>query len=187
MDYLPISKINTVVFCPRRYYIEMILADTLSNHHITDGQTLHERSKREGEDIWVWSDALGINGIIDQIKQEDNEWVITEFKKGYLGDHESDQVQLCAQAISYEEVYRVKLNYGQIFYHKTRRRQTITYSPSLRQKVKDAVAQMRELEKQTQFPPVTSNTNKCKGCSVQEACQPKLSQKIIPRWNPKVS
>jgi hypothetical protein len=27
-DYLLISKINTVVFCPRRYYIEVVLDET---------------------------------------------------------------------------------------------------------------------------------------------------------------
>ena len=186
MDYLPISKINTVVFCPRRYYIEMLLADTRTNYHITEGQTLHERSQREGEGIWVWSDELGINGIIDQVKQEQDGWIITEFKKGYLGDHKSDQVQLCALAICYEEQFNVTLPYGYIFYHQTRRRQKVLYTVELREAVETAVSTMRLLAEQTYYPVITDNPNKCRGCSVKEACQPNLTRKRIAKWNPKV-
>lgn len=185
MDYLPISKINTVVFCSRRYYIEMLLADTLTNHHVTEGQTLHDRTKREGEDVWVWSDVLGLNGIVDQVKQENDTWVITEFKKGYLGDHASDQVQLCAQAICYEELFSVTMSYGYIFYHQTRRRQSVEYTDELRQHVVQAVEQMRSLDQQSHYPPITTNSNKCRGCSVREACQPTLTRKTVPSWNPK--
>ena len=182
LDYLPISKINTVVFCPRRYFIEQLLGDTLTNYHMTEGSALHDRAKREGEGVWVWSDTLGLSGIIDQIRQEEGAWVITEFKKGYLGEHKSDQVQLCALAMCYEEAHDVALSYGYLYYHRTRRRLKIDYTPELRQRVVDAVALMRTLETQTQYPPITDNPNKCRGCSVRETCQPTLFRKRLPRW-----
>jgi hypothetical protein len=57
----------------------MLLADTETNHHLTDGHSLHERTKRTGEGIWIWHDELGLVGIIDPIKKEGEELVITEF------------------------------------------------------------------------------------------------------------
>ncbi len=182
MDYLPISKVNTVVFCPRRYYIEGLLADTVTNYHMTEGSALHDRAKREGEGVWVWSDVLGLSGVIDQVTCENGAWVITEFKKGYLADHKSDQVQLCALAMCFEEVHGVKLTHGYIYYHRTRRRLEVPYTLELRQEVTEAVALMRRLAAQDTYPPVIDNPNKCRGCSVQGSCQPVLARKRLPRW-----
>jgi CRISPR-associated exonuclease Cas4 len=172
--YLPISKINTVVFCPRRYFIEAILLENKTNHHMTEGSSLHERSKREGEGVTVWSDRLGIMGVIDQVKQDHNSWLITEFKKGYLGEHESDQVQLCALALCFEEMRHVSLEYGFIFYFRTRQRLEVAFTAELRARVEEAVVQMRELAENSTYPPVISNRNKCRGCSVKDMCQPEL-------------
>lgn len=182
MEYLPISKVNTVVFCPRRYYIEQLLGDTLSNHHLTEGSSLHERSVRVGEGLWVWSDRLGLSGVVDQVTLEDGEHVITEFKKGFLGEHASDQVQLCALAMCFEESRDERLSFGRIYYHRTRRRVEVPYTPKLRQRVEEAVSLMRALEDHAHYPPVTENTNKCRGCSVKDACQPTLTRGRLPRW-----
>lgn len=181
MDYLPISKVNTVVFCPRRYYIEQVLADTVTNYHMLEGSALHDRTARPGEGVWVWSDTLGLNGIIDQLTREGESWVITEFKKGYLADHQSDKVQLCALAMCFEAARGVTLDYGYLYYHQTRRRMRVDFSAELRQQVTEAVAQMRELALATCYPPVTDNPNKCRGCSVRESCQPAL-QRRLPGW-----
>ncbi len=182
MEYLPVSKINTVVFCPRRYYIEHVMSETVTNHHLIEGSSLHERSTRSGEGIWVWSDRLGLSGILDQLTREDGHWVITELKKGYLAEHQSDMVQLCALAICYEESYGETLDYGYIYYERTRRRLKVSFDASLRQSVDEAVEQMRELSAQTHYPPVTENPNKCQGCSVKEACQPGLFRKRRASW-----
>lgn len=182
MEYLPISKINTVVFCPRRYYIESVLRDTAENHHMTEGTTLHQRARRKGEGVWVWSDRLGISGIVDQLTREGERWVITELKKGYLGEHPSDRVQLCALAVCFEEMHDASLEYGFIYYHRTRRRLMVEFALELRQQVDDAVAQMRSLAEATSYPPVTDRPSKCRGCSVREACQPDLSRKRLSAW-----
>ena len=172
--YLLISKVNTVVFCPRRYFIEVVLGEQHANYHIIEGTNLHERSERRGV-RWVWSDRLRLVGIVDQVSVEDGHTVITEFKKGRMGEHASDQVQLCAQAMCFEENTGKTLTYGTIHYHSTRRNLRVDFTPELRRAVEEAVAKMRALEASSHYPPVTDNPSKCKGCSVQEACQPKLA------------
>ena len=174
-EYLPISKLNTVVFCPRRYYIEHVLSDTHSNHHLAEGSALHERARREGEGLWVWSDRLGLVGVLDKLHAQAGKPVITEFKKGWLGDHKSDQVQLCALALCVEEMRGASLEHGIIFYHRTRRTLRVDFSAELRAEVEEAVMWMRALNTRPQLPPVLENRSKCRGCSVKAACQPELS------------
>jgi CRISPR-associated exonuclease Cas4 len=122
----------------------------------------------------VWSDRLGIIGRVDQVKKENGDWVITEFKKGGLGEHSSDQVQLCALAMCFEEMHDERLEHGFIFYNKTKQRLEIPFNQEVREQVEAAVTTMRELANQSKFPPVTTNRNKCRGCSVKEICQPEL-------------
>ena len=172
-DYLLISKINTVVFCPRRYFIEVVLSENMNNYHLIDGTALHERTKREGES-WVWNDRLGIVGIADQIKREDGVLVPYEFKKGFLAKHSSDQAQLCALAMCIEERTGERLERGYIYYHKNRRRIEVVFDSVLRAEVEEAIQTMRMLNDNLSYPPVTSIKSKCKGCSVYEACQPTL-------------
>jgi CRISPR-associated exonuclease Cas4 len=175
-DYLKISKLNTVVFCPRRYFIEEILNDQKTNHHITEGQILHDRSQRKGQGMWVWSDRLGMVGVIDQMQKEDDTWVISEFKKGYLSEHSSDQVQLCAMAMCYEEQFGESLSYGYIFYHRNNRKLKVEFTAELRQQVEEAVLLMRKIALENTYPPIIENKNKCRGCSVKDICQPELQR-----------
>jgi CRISPR-associated exonuclease Cas4 len=178
-EYLAISKLNTVVFCPRRYFIEAILQDNKTNHHMIEGSGIHERTVREGEGLTVWSDRVGIIGRVDQVKEENGSWLITEFKKGGLGEHSSDQVQLCALAMCFEEMHGVKLEQGFIFYNKTKQRLDVSFDEVLRHTVEAAVTTMHELADTDKFPPVTTNRNKCRGCSVKDICQPELK---VSKW-----
>lgn len=174
-EYLLISKVNTVVFCPRRYFIEVVLGEQQENHHLIEGSNLHARSERPGV-RWVWSDRLQLVGIVDQVTLEAGETVITEFKKGRMGDHASDQTQLCAQAICLEEITGKALHYGYVYYHSTRRKMRVDFTPELRGAVEQAVATMRNVNKAKHYPAVTDNPKKCEGCSVKEMCQPKLAR-----------
>lgn len=142
-----------------------------------EGTGLHERTVRGGEGLTVWSDRLGIIGRVDQVKQEGDTYVITEFKKGGLGNHDSDQVQLCALAMCFEEMHEVKLEHGFIFYNKTKQRLEVNFDQGLRDQVETAVETMLELANSDRFPAVTTNRNKCRGCSVKEMCQPDLKVK----------
>ncbi len=41
LEYLPLSKVNTVVYCARRFYLEYVLGEVHTNHHLIGGQYLH--------------------------------------------------------------------------------------------------------------------------------------------------
>ena len=106
--------------------------------------------------------------------EEGGATVITVFKKGWLGKHQSNAAQLCALAMCVEKMCGIALSYGYVFYHATRRKRRVDFSERLRVKVEEAVTRMRELNGQNTLPPVLDNRSKCRGCSVRDACQPGL-------------
>lgn len=43
-DYLPISYINALAYCARRFYYEYVQAEMLLNEHVSEGRILHART-----------------------------------------------------------------------------------------------------------------------------------------------
>jgi len=179
MDYLPISKINTVVFCPRRFYLEYILGEIHKNHHLIEGGNLHSRAyteRGEQSNLWVWSDRLRLVGIVDRLEYQQGQAVLVEYKKGKAFDqaNHSDSVQLAAQALCLEESRGLRPVRGAVYYHASRTRREVVFTPDLRAEVEGSVGQMRGLLQAPRPPQVSAPKSKCAGCSVQEACQPEL-------------
>lgn len=177
--YLPLSKVNTVVFCPRRFYLEHVLGEVHRNHHVIEGHHLHtraytERSERSG--VWVWSDRLGLVGVVDRIEYAGGEPVLVEYKKGraFPQANHSDAVQLAAQALCLEESRGERARRGAVYYHASRTRREVVFTPELLGQAEAAVAQMRQLLHSPRPPGVVVPPSKCAGCSTREACQPEL-------------
>lgn len=177
--YLPLSKVNTVVFCPRRFYLEHVLGEVHRNHHVIEGHHLHtraytERGERSG--VWVWSDRLGLVGVVDRIEYAGGEPVLVEYKKGraFAQANHSDAVQLAAQALCLAESRGERARRGAVYYHASRTRRGVALTPELLGQAEAAVAQMRQLLHSPRPPGVAVPPSKCAGCSTREACQPEL-------------
>lgn len=177
--YLPLSKVNTVVFCPRRFYLEHVLGEVHRNHHVIEGYHLHtraytERGERSG--VWVWSDRLGLVGVVDRIEYAGGEPVLVEYKKGraFAQANHSDAVQLAAQALCLAESRGERVRRGAVYYHASRTRREVALTPELLGQAEAAVAQMRQLLHSPRPPGVAVPPSKCAGCSTREACQPEL-------------
>ena len=177
--YLPLSKVNTVVFCPRRFYLEHVLGEVHRNHHVIEGHHLHtraytERGERSG--VWVWSDRLGLVGVVDRIEYAGGEPVLVEYKKGraFAQANHSDAVQLAAQALCLAESRGERARRGAVYYHASRTRREVALTPELLGQAEAAVAQMRQLLHSPRPPGVAVPPSKCAGCSTREACQPEL-------------
>lgn len=179
MDYLPISKVNTVVYCSRRFYLEYVLGEVHRNHHIIEGSFLHSKAYTEpGErsGVWVWSDRLGLVGIIDRVEYQQSKTVLVEYKVGKAREqaNHSDSVQLAAQALCLMESRGEHAEQGYVYYHGSRIRREVELGPELLAQAEEAVTEMRWLLKRPKPPGVSVPRSKCEGCSVQEACQPNL-------------
>ncbi|NJL64958.1 MAG: CRISPR-associated protein Cas4 [Methylacidiphilales bacterium] len=180
-NYLPLAYLNAWEYCPRRFYLEYVLGEMEDNEHIILGRHLHRNINEElviteGDTIirqqqWVWSDRLKIAGIIDAVEESNSQLVPVEYKKGKMAQHLNDHFQLCGAALCLEERTGRNIAYGEIFYHANRRRQTVAFTPELRQATESAIA-LAQLAASRKMPRPINHTKKCQSCSLQRICLP---------------
>ncbi len=151
------------------------------NEHILLGRHLHRNIDvdgivEEGDTVihrqqWVWSDRLFVSGIIDAVEEREGELVPLEYKKGKMANHLNDHFQLCAAALCLEERLGCSITYGEIFYYGNRRRQTVRFTPQLREATENAIASARVAAK-GKMPQPIDHPKKCQACSLIGICLP---------------
>ncbi len=78
-DYMPLSMLNQLEYCERRFYLMHVCGEMEINAAVLDGTQLHERTHtagaaQEGETtvhrkVYVWSDRLRIAGYADLVEE----------------------------------------------------------------------------------------------------------------------
>ena len=180
--YIPLSQINTYVFCPRRFYYESVEGHQVVNEHVEEGKIKHEHvhtavtNRRKGDKTisrrqYLASDALGVSGYTDLVEEKNGIPYPVEFKKAGTGNWLNDQVQLCLQGLLLEEKTGVSIPHGYIFYIGSKRRRKVPFDKELRETTLRYVAEARSLLNSREIPkPV--HDNRCNGCSVRSICLP---------------
>ncbi|MXV75345.1 CRISPR-associated endonuclease Cas1 [Candidatus Poribacteria bacterium] len=180
--YIPLSQINTYVFCPRRFYYESIEGHQVVNAHVEEGKIKHEHvhtavtDRKKGEKTisrrqYLASDTLGISGYTDLVEEKEGVPYPVEFKKAGIGNWLNDQVQLCLQGLLLEEKTGISIPHGYIFYIGSKRRRKVPFDKELRQTTRQYIAEARALLDSRKIPkPV--HDNRCNGCSVRPICLP---------------
>ncbi len=192
LDDLPISTLNQLAYCTRRFYLMHVLGEMEINAHVLEGTLRHEqahsgRAEQQEEAlihrrVYVWSERLGLAGFADVVeeRQAAGRSLLTpvEYKKGRMGRWLNDHIQLCAQALCLEERSGQPIEKGYIFYFGSRRRQEVIFTAELRQRTEQAVQRARQLIVAGQLPPPDdsdpqiANQAKCRDCSLQPVCLP---------------
>lgn len=185
-DFIPISMLNALAYCPRRFAYEYIQSEMLINEHVFEGSLRHQGVDLGGmawlgdsvqeRRVYVWSERLKIAGICDLVEQKDGRIYPVEYKKGRPGRWENDHIQLCAQAICLEERLQISIASGAIFYFSNRRREEVLFSAELRSELEEIVALAHQLAQNQSLPPPIDKPAKCRDCSLQPICLPKELQ-----------
>lgn len=183
-----ISALQHYSFCSRQcslIHLEQVWAE---NRLTAEGRLLHERvHEQEGETragvriergLPLRSLRLGLVGVADVVefhRQADGNWrpFPVEYKRGKPKPDRCDEVQLCAQALCLEEMMRVEVLEGALFYGKIRRRHDVAFTPELRLEVGKTINGVRRLLETGITPPAVFDSSKCKQCSLVEICLPK--------------
>ncbi len=76
--YLPISYLNALEYCPRRFYYEYVQAEMVVNYHVLKGEVLHSAAHERGwerieagirvRQVTVWSHRLRLTGLADIVE-----------------------------------------------------------------------------------------------------------------------
>jgi CRISPR-associated protein Cas1 len=180
--YIPLSQINTYVFCPRRFYYESVEGHQVVNDHVEEGKIKHENvhtavtDRKKGDKTisrrqYLASDTLGVSGYTDLVEEKNGVPYPVEFKKAGTGNWLNDQVQLCLQGLLLEEKTSVSIPHGYIFYIGSKRRRKVPFDKELRETTIRYVAEARSLLESRKIPkPI--HDNRCNGCSVRSICLP---------------
>jgi len=185
-DYLPISMLNQLEYCERRFWLMYVHSEMAVNAPVLEGIQQHERAhdgglERDGETtirrrVYLWSDRLRVAGFADVVEERAGQWMPVEYKRGRMGRWLNDHIQLCAQAICLEERTGQPVQRGEIFYWRSRRRMTVDITPELKARTEASVARAFALLEAGQMPPPLDQRAKCRDCSLEGICLPREVQ-----------
>lgn len=199
-DFLQLSGLQHFAFCRRQWALIYIEQQWAENLWTVSGNILHEKAhdsgKRESRrdllitrGMQIQSPTLGISGACDVVEfypsaagislpGRDGLWqpYPVEYKRGSPKTTDADRLQLCAQGMCLEEMLCCDIPEGALFYGETRRRETVSFSPELREEVRAMLAEMHALYACKYTPKVKPNKS-CNACSLRELCLSKLSRK----------
>ena len=190
-DLLPVSALQHLLFCERQCALIHIEQAWSENLFTAQGRILHEKVHSETaerrKDIRVEygmplrSLRIGLVGKADVIefhRRQDGSWqpFPVEYKRGRKKPDNRDNVQLCAQALCLEEMLRVSIPCGAIYYGKERHRTDVEFDEALRKETEETAVRLRRLIDSGRTPPPVYE-EKCDTCSLMGICLPKTLEK----------
>jgi CRISPR-associated exonuclease Cas4 len=194
-DYLMLSGIQHYVFCKRQWgliHIEQAWADNILTY---SGEKMHENadnpymSESRGSyfisrALPIFSDELKFYGVADvvefhkvtqlegiEIERKEGYYKVIpiEYKYGKPKSGDEDIVQLVAQTICLEEMFKTNIDAGYLFYGKTKRRKEIKITNELKEMVKEIAKEMY-IQYEIQLTPKAKKKAFCKSCSLVNIC-----------------
>ena len=180
---IQISAIEHFVYCPRQCALIHCDGVWSDNAHTVRGVRAHrrvdsgldrqERGRRVLRAIPLWSEALGLSGRADAVEMQDGKVHPVEYKSSVRHGVAAD-FQLCAQALCLEEMLKVEIQHGYVWYGGPRRRVQVDFTPALRRAVREVIDQIRT-QMMTFELPEAPNDARCTECQLLHHCLPELS------------
>ena len=187
-ELLQLSGLQHLLYCKRQcalIHIERLWAD---NFFTAKGIVMHERAHEDKYErkknvriergIYIKSYALGLVGKSDVVEfhnSEDGKQIPfpVEYKSGKAKNDNTDKVQLCAQALCLEEMLKISVPKGAIYYGKTRNRSDVDFGESLRN---ETILLSKEFHNliESGLTPKPEYSKKCDHCSFNELCLPEI-------------
>ncbi len=194
---VPVSALQHYIFCARQCALIHVEQLWVEDGATAEGRLLHERvdngasGVRRGvrtlRGLPIRSLSLGVTGKADAVELHgagpNARPYPVEYKRGRPKAHRADEVQLCAQAICLEEMYRKPVPEGALYYGERRRRVVVVFDRELRGLTARAARDVRAIIA-AKATPVPVFTPACRRCSLVEMCRPKQLERPprIARW-----
>lgn len=194
-----LSALQHFAFCRRQWGLIFLERQWAENARTAEGHVFHEtahhgpESEARGEllilrGLRVASPSLRLGGICDVVEfhrspsgvslaGREGLWLPypVEYKKGSDQTKESDEVQLCGQALCLEEMLCCQIPEGSLFYGETRRRTRVAFDGTLRQRTIDLLHELLGYMDRGYTPGAKLHKG-CNACSLRDICLPKLSR-----------
>lgn len=183
-DTIMLSALQHYSYCPRQCALihqEQVFDE---NVYTLRGRAVHERvdvpdsqledGVRVERALPLYCERLGLTGKADVVEFHAGDIPYpVEYKHGPKRAHAHDDLQLAGQALSLEEMTGKPVRFGAIYHHTSRRRREVEITDALRKEVEETAKAVRALFQLGRLPPPV-NDERCRHCSLQDACQPKV-------------
>lgn len=205
-ELLPLSGLQHMSFCERRWALVHIECVWEDNRFTAEGNVLHEKAhsgeveSRPGVLIRrampLHSFRLGLSGQADVVEFQalgpGDSGVALPGRRGLWRPYpieykrskdkfgsQAYRIQLCAQGMCMEEMLSVEVPQGAVFDGSAKRRQTVPFDRSLREAVELLARRMHALFRSGETPaPVLKKG--CHACSLKERCFPEALEARRP-------
>lgn len=199
-DFLQLSGIQHFCFCRRQWALIHIEQLWKENIKTVEGNIVHERCHDDGfiekrgellitRGLRIFSRELGVTGQCDVVEFRKNiagcslqgyegRWqpYPIEYKRGKSKLIDADRLQLCGQALCLEQMLKVEIPKGALYYNETHRREEVEFTTELREKFITMLREMHGYYQNGYTPKVKPKTG-CNSCSLKELCLPVLCKK----------
>lgn len=194
-----LSALQHFAFCRRQWGLIFLERQWAENARTAEGHVFHETAHHGPESeargdllilrgLRVASPTLRLGGVCDVVELHrspsgvslagrEGLWLPypVEYKKGSDQTKESDEVQLCGQALCLEEMLCCQIPEGSLFYGETRRRTRVAFDGTLRQRTLDLLHELLGYMDRGYTPGAKLHKG-CNACSLRDICLPKLSR-----------
>jgi CRISPR-associated exonuclease Cas4 len=185
-DLITISLLKQYIYCPRVVYYETCTPGIRPiTHKMEAGSDAHEYERKrasrrtltayqvpEGErhfDVRVFSSALGLTGIVDEVVITPDEAIVVDYKMSrWMGDNHL--IQIGAYAMLIEEVFQRPVQRGFIYLMGVRRFESIAIDDVIRNSVLETVQNVQHIRTKEYMPPPVDERNKCESCEFLRFC-----------------
>jgi CRISPR-associated protein Cas1 len=198
MPHMGVRNLHNFIYCPRLFYFQWVEnvfqenADTVAGSHIhrnvdapsrlEDPKTLGLPEGSKLRSLRLESETLGLIGVVDIVEGGPDGAEVVDYKKGSArrdaeGERvakEPDAMQVAAHALLLAE-HGVKAARGAIYYAADKRRVPVEFTDGLFSKVRQAIADARQVAASGQCPPPLQHDPRCLYCSAYPICLPNES------------
>lgn len=181
-----ITDLKQYMYCPRVFYYHTCLPDVRPiTYKMQAGIEAHETEPKRAArrslevvgapdgtrhfEVAVQSLTLGLTGRLDEVIETPTECIPVDYKLArQAGEH--FKIQLTAYAMLLEEQFQVKVKRGLLYLIPLRKSLDVPITPALRQKVMQALEEMRRIAMTEWMPTPPSNHRQCVDCEFRRFC-----------------
>src|SRR5439155_7910200 len=91
VEILPISSLNALEYCPRKFYYQFVQGEMLVNEYVLEGILAHQRVHQAGTSttrdsgiqttqLYLYSETLHISGFADVVQERSGVLIPVEYK-----------------------------------------------------------------------------------------------------------
>lgn len=180
-DPIMLSALEHYAYCPRQcalIHVEQVWSENLYTMRGRDvHEQVHDDSSHElagvrlERSLPIWCRRLNLTGKADLVEFHGDIPCPVEYKSGRQRKGNPETLQLCAQALCLEEMFGVPVEKGALYWHGSRERREIIFTPAMREQVEEVTMNVAEMLKKRIMPPPV-NDKRCEDCSLRESCLP---------------